>query len=124
MKSDLDERKTVQGAVANLLSVSPLDLTFRHRSDEYSLPPITKFLFGLRRTAQDSSVSQWIAESYRDALAKDATLARPIVEALSKIDPLNPSQDHTWLVERVFLRLAVDVDNPGSSRLQGSGTSR
>jgi len=121
VKSDLDQRKTVQEAVANLLSVAPLDLAFRHRSDEFSLPPITKFLFALRRSAQDASVSQWIAEVYRDALARDATLARPLVEALSNVDPLNPSQNHKWVVERVFLKLAVDIDNAGSSRLQGWG---
>ena len=122
MKSDLDERKTVQGAVANLLSVSPLDLTFRHRSDEYSLPPITKFLFGLRRTAQDSSVSQWIAESYRDALAKDATLARPIVEALSTYpQPIAGS----YVAGRA--RLPEARGRRGQSRIQsaaGLGTSR
>ncbi len=122
VKSDLDQQRTVEDGVRNLLSVVPLDQAFRHHVDpEHALPPITKFLFGFRRSAQAASVSKWIAETYRQAVASDASLSRPLRDALATVEPLHPSQEHTWVVERVFLKLALDVHTEGVSYLQGWG---
>lgn len=121
VKSDLRSSRTVKGAMRNLASVCALDLAYRSQNRDNSQPPILKVLFGYHRGALPSSISEWIADYFRCELAGDRYLTEPVVRALRGIDPVSPSEEHAWAMERTFPKMTICIGDEARSFLQGWG---
>jgi hypothetical protein len=64
----------------------------------------------------------WVQHKLRGYLEGRPDLLAEVRAALREIDPAEPSEEHKWLLERIYPRLFVTIDDPSpSSIIRGWG---
>ncbi len=121
VKSNM-EAKDIREGLANLLSVTPLDLAFRgartNDTGEPLFPPILKVLVGFEPIP--ANCVDVIGTFYTQETAANPDIAKVLQQALGDIDPLRLDPVHRYPVERVYAKLVTALDGK-MSVFQGWG---
>lgn len=114
VKSTLDGT-VLREAFENLLSVAPLDLTYRTMKDEHGAllhRPILKAVVAYDTKSSDRTLLAAASKFYGEVFASRRDLSDPVREALVEIDPFNPEPEQVSVVQRVLPNLvSVIADN-------------
>jgi len=124
VKSNLHNRDLQQG-IENLLSITPIELRFRQfppiHGNQMAIPPITKLLVGYTTRRKPAKISDFVSGCYRKLLAENSDLMKILTKVYSEIDPVNPSDTHTFLISRIFPIMIGTIELGGSSFFVGHG---
>ena len=113
VKTQLDSRSLAH-ALDNLLSIAPLEITYRSRTDratgEPVFAPIEKIIVSYDVPLDVDLVLDGTSRFFRDTFSSNVRLAREMLEAFTQFNPINPAREHTDRVERVLPSLMVGLE--------------
>jgi hypothetical protein len=96
-------------AIANLLTIAPLDLAYRGGLKE-PLPPVSKYAVCFDGNPKPQDLAVAVAAYLRKQFATEQQLADAVVPALAKLTPIDPEREHRWQVDRVLPEMIISLD--------------
>ena len=118
-------REDLVDSLENLLSITPLELTYRGWLDPISkaplLRPITKIVVSYEGPANIDTTLAIVGDFFQQRFASDAKLAGEMIVAIRDFDPVRPAQEKIHRVERVIPKLIAAIETRESRVLQGWG---
>lgn len=118
-------RNEIQGALENLLSLVPIELTFRSMLDPESsqsvLRPILKMVVGYEGPRTADAALKTVGSFFEERFATNPQLAEQMIQALRSFDPIRPSRAHVDQVERVLPKFVAAIETKEVSLIQGWG---
>jgi hypothetical protein len=124
VKTTLKKEELVD-SLENLLSLTPLELTYRVWLDPISktplLRPITKIVVSYEGPPNLDAALTTVGDFFQQRFAGDAALAGEMIAAFRNCDPINPAQEKIHRVERVIPKLIAAIETREASLLQGWG---
>lgn len=112
VKSNMQPRD-IRDGVQNLRSLVELDFAFRGRkiNDGTAVaPPILKSIVCFTGPNKNSSVLDTLGKECRNSKYLLGAAADSVTGALKEVDPINPGQAHSWIMERAYVDFVASID--------------
>jgi hypothetical protein len=116
------ESSELKSAYENLLSVTPLDVTFRGNDGRKSkLPAIVKIVAAFESNTSAETLVRTTSEFFQQRLETDADLAKHLLHPLQDIDPREFADAPNVEIDRVFPAAVVTLASEEISLSRGYG---
>lgn len=103
----------IRDGISNLRSLVELDFVFRGRllkGGEAVAPPILKSIVCFASPTKNSSVLKTLGEECRAKDYLEGSASAPVINALKEVNPIDPSRQHSWAMERAYVDFVASVD--------------
>ena len=115
----------LKGSLENLLSVAPLDFAFRstyiNKITGVALPPIAKFAIFYNQPNNIKEILNRIKIFYANVFSKHSDIAKPVIDAMRQVNPLNNTDPNWDTIRRAYPRLITTISKGRANYVQGWG---
>lgn len=124
VKTSLDRNDLID-SLDNLMSVVPLDRSFRRgvfiETNEAIHRPILKLVVSYDGPNNQDTALATIGQFFEERIASDTDLAKELQGVFQAFDPVHPSSEHVIAVDRIFPSLIAAIESKEISFYRGWG---